>query len=429
MQRINLPEIGKPRIVIVGGGFGGINLAKHLAKRDVQVVLLDKNNYHQFQPLFYQVAMSGLEPSSICFPLRKIFSNYTNVYVRVCDVKEVDTLNQKLLTNAGHVNYDYLVIATGAGNFYYGNKNFSKFSLPLKSVSEAISMRNRIIEDFELAVLEDNADKRQYLLDIVIVGAGPTGVELAGALAELRDHVLPNDYKELNFRSMDIHLVQSTDRVLNAMSNKASAKALKNLIDMDVKVHLNSRVMELDESGVVLQNGVKILAKKVIWAAGIIATPIKGLENFIDQKSRRIFVDEFLKVKSQTNVFAIGDVAQLEAGGSLPQVAPMAIQQGEYLAKSLWMQIKGESTTPFRYLDKGSLATIGRNKAVAEKGNLFMSGFAAWSMWLGVHIYFLIGAKKKLQVLFNWFWSYLFFDQGLRLWIKPFQTMENEQSK
>jgi NADH dehydrogenase len=420
-NRINLPEIGLKRIVIVGAGFAGLRLSMELKGKGYQIVLIDKNNYHQFQPLYYQVAMSGLEPSSICFPIRRIFQNRKDVFFRVCEVLEVDTNKKQLHTSLGLVNYDYLVIATGAKNNYFGNENFEKFSLPLKSVSEALYIRNRILEDFELSLLESEPIERQKFLDIVIVGGGPTGVEIAGALAELRKHVLPKDYPELDLKEMDIYLIQSRSRILDAMSDKSSNTALKNLTEFGVKVILDTRVLNILEDRVVLSNGTEIMTRKVIWAAGISASTIPGLNESCYHKSGRLSVNDQLKLESINDVYAIGDVAYMTSAEGHPQVAPVAMQQADFLAKFFINEIKKKETDSYRfkYTDKGSLATIGRNKAVAERGKLFLKGFPAWVMWLGVHIYFLIGVKNKIVVMFNWVWSYLFFDQGLRLLIKP----------
>ncbi|MFZ1379893.1 MAG: NAD(P)/FAD-dependent oxidoreductase [Saprospiraceae bacterium] len=420
-QRINLPEIGLPRIVIIGAGFGGLRMAMKLKGKGYQIVLIDRNNYHQFQPLYYQVAMAGLEPSSICFPIRRIFQNRKDVFFRVCEVESIDSQNKKLNTNLGVVNFDYLVIATGAKNNYFGNANFEKYSLPLKSVSEALFLRNRILEDFEASLLEVEPKERQRFLDIVIVGGGPTGVEIAGALAELKKHVLPKDYPELNLNEMDIHLVQSRARILDAMSDKSSLTALDNLANMGVKVHLNSRVLDITDNEVTLSSGDKIFTKKVIWAAGIAAATMPGLTDESYHKNGRLIVDEFLRLKTSESIFAIGDVAFVEGINGHPQVAPVAMQQADYLANFFIKLLKKDTAHKkgFTYLDKGALATIGRNKAVAERGKLFLKGFAAWVMWLGVHIYFLIGVKNKIVVMFNWVWAYLFFDQGLRLLIKP----------
>ena len=421
MARINLPEIDKPRIVIIGAGFAGLVLAKKLAKSNFQIVLLDRNNFHQFQPLFYQVAMSGLEPSAICFPLRKVFQNSKNVFIRVCEVQSILPESKQIQTDNGLVNYDYLVLAMGAKNSYFGNTVLEEKTLSLKSVAEAIAMRNQILSDYENSLLEHDINKRQELLDIVIVGAGPTGVELAGALAELRNHVLPKDYPELDLKEMDIHLVQSRERILDGMNPNLCDKALNDLKNLGVQVHLKKRVVDIQDNQVILSTGEKLIAKKVIWAAGVTAATIPGFDETVIHSSKRYIVDSYLRLKSYQDIYALGDVAFIEEQGGHPQVAPVAIQQANYLARCFKSSDFNNKlpSKKFEYFDKGSMATIGRHKAVAEFKKLKFTGVFAWFMWLFVHIYFLIGLKNKIIVLFNWVWAYLFFDQGLRLLIKP----------
>ncbi|MBK9221864.1 MAG: NAD(P)/FAD-dependent oxidoreductase [Saprospiraceae bacterium] len=421
----NIPTSTKPRLVIIGAGFAGFTLAHNLKSQDFQIVLLDKNNYHQFQPLFYQVAMSGLEPSSICFPLRKNFQNQDALYVRVAEVQRIDTIQKKIESNVGFLNYDFLVLAMGAETNYYGNPNFEKYSIPLKSVSEALYLRNSILDDLEKAVTTLHLEEQEHLLNIIIVGGGPTGVELAGALAEMKRHILPKDYPDLNSQKMEIHVIQASDRLLDTMSKKSSLKAYQNLIKMGVQIHLNEKVLDVFENKVSLSSGMQLIANKIIWAAGVKGVPIFGLPESSKAPGSKIKVNSFCEVEGVDGIYAIGDLAyhvDEKFPKGLPGLAPVALQQARYLAKQLIAQQHAESKSPFIYIDKGSMATIGRNKAVIDFKNIFLSGFIAWIGWLFIHIYYLIGVRNKIIVFINWTWNYIFYDQALRLNIKPKTT-------
>ena len=420
---INLPESKKPRVVIIGAGFAGLTLARKLNTRKFQVVLLDKNNYHQFQPLYYQVAMSGLEPSSIAFPLRKIFQK-KEVYIRMAEVHSVDLAANKVLTNFGLVNFDYLVFAMGAQTNYYGNENIKRHALPLKSVSEALSLRNTVLADYEAALTERDYNARQKLMDIVIVGGGPTGVELAGALAEMKRYILPKDYGELEASEIDIHLVEGGDRLLAGMSEASSKKAELFLTRMGVKVSKGVFVRDYDGTSVELSDGSTLLAHKLIWAAGIICPRVPGLSSEDYTSGNRIKVNAFLQIDGHPNVFALGDQAYLEEDrfpSGHPQVAQPAIQQARLLARNLNSNGRPK---PFKYRDLGSLATIGRNKAVADLPGFKTQGFWAWIIWLVVHLKSILGVKNKIFVLINWIWNYITYDQSLRLIIRPENTAE-----
>lgn len=421
-MRVNIPETGQERVVIVGGGFGGLTLARKLAKSDFQVVLIDKLNYHQFQPLFYQVAMAGLEPSSISFPFRKAFQKHKNLYFRIAEMESVDTVKKQVITNLGFINFDYLVLAFGAVTNYFGNKEIEEKSFSLKSTSEALELRNTILSDYEKALVEGDFNERQWYIDIVIVGGGATGVEVAGALAEMRKYILPKDYKELNHEEVDIYLIQSGDQLLNGMDKKLGDAAEKYLIKQGVIVKKNTRVISYDGEHVTMLDGEKIKAGKLIWAAGVVCNKVKGINEESYTRGNRILVDEFCSVRGHENIFAIGDLACMISKvfpEGHAQVAQPAIQQGKLLAQNFIRRKSGKPIKPFVYRDLGTMATIGRNKAVAEFTGWKIQGFLAWLIWLFVHLYALIGVRNKLVVFINWIWNYFTYDQSLRLIINP----------
>ena len=418
---INIPPTEKERIVIIGAGFAGLSLARKLSKSSYQVVLLDKNNFHQFQPLFYQVAMAGLEPSSISFPLRKIFQKVKNVFFRMTEVDRVDTAAQLITTPLGDLHYDHLVLAMGADTNFFGNEEVRRHAIPMKSVSEALYLRNAILNDFEKALNVVDYDERQGLIDIVIVGGGPTGVEVAGALAEMKKYILPREYKELDCDEIDIHLIQGADCLLKGMSSEASEAAERFLSDIGVQVKLNTRVTGFDGKYVSMKDGSKIRTNKVIGAAGIRANTIEGMPEEVMTYGRRIKVNPYNQVEGFSRVYALGDLAYMEEEDfpeGHPQVAQVAIQQAENLAKNL----KKNFVEPkeFAYNDLGSMATIGRNRAVVDLSRVKFQGFFAWVVWLVVHLFALIGVKNKIFVFINWVWNYMTYDQSLRLIIRPY---------
>lgn len=418
---INIPETQKPRVVIVGAGFAGINLAQRLSNKVFQLVIIDRNNFHQFQPLLYQVAMSGIEPSAIAFPLRKNFRNKIDVHIRVAELISINPEAKNIITSEGQTNYDILILATGVTTNFYGNAMVESNAYSLKSVSDAILLRNAILTDLEKALTIREDDIRKSFLDIVIVGGGPTGVEMAGSLAEMRRFILPKDYPELNSKEMMIYLIEGTSGLLASFSKQASVKSKMYLERMGVQIVTNARVMNYDGHEVTLNDGRKLYARKVIWAAGITGTKIEGLPDASYGKGIRIITNTFSQVIGTENIYAIGDNAYMEEGAykGHPQVAQPAIQEAKRLAKNLNAAALQKSMAPFHYRDLGSLATIGRNKAVADLPFIKTQGFIAWVLWLVVHLKSILGVKNQIFVLLNWVWSYITLDQSLRIIVRP----------
>lgn len=416
-----IEDLNQPRVVIVGGGFAGLELARALRDAPVQVVLMDKQNYHAFQPLLYQVATAGLATDSIVSPFRKILDGQANFYFRMAEVLAVDTEQQLLDTSIGHLRYDYLVLATGATSNFFGDAQMEKHAITLKSVADAIELRNTILTNFEQALQLGDMEQVNSLLDFVIVGGGPTGVEIAGALSELRAHVFPRDYRELDFKQMDIHLVQSGPVLLKGMSAKASQKALEYLQRFGVQVWLDRRVKSYDGYTVTLNTGEQLITRTLIWAAGVTGSPIQGLHPDCLLPGNRYEVNEVNQVAGYDNIFAIGDIAAMRSEAypeGHPMVAQPALQQGRLLGQNLSRRLAGQPLQPFRYDDKGSMATIGRNHAVADL-NLFgrelrLGGILAWLAWGVVHVISLVSFRNRVIVLINWAWSYISYDKGLR---------------
>ncbi|MEP7265422.1 MAG: NAD(P)/FAD-dependent oxidoreductase [Bacteroidota bacterium] len=418
-----IPVSPLKRIVIAGGGFGGMALAKALRNKPYQVVLIDKNNYHTFQPLLYQVATGGLEPDSIAFPLRKVFHGAENVVFRMAEIINVDFDKKNVDTTIGTIAFDFLVLATGSANNFFNNTSVAENAMTLKSVSEALNIRSLVLQNLEAALVADEKD-RQALLNIVVAGAGPTGVEVAGALAELRRHVIPNDYPELKNLAINIYIVEASERVLASMSEKSSEKALLFLKKLGVIPRLNVKLDSYDGNTAVLSDGTIIPTKIVVWSAGVKGKLTGGIPESVITPGSRIEVNSFCQVKGFDSVYALGDVAMLsskENPKGFPMVAPVAIQQADLIAKNFLRMKEGKELKAFHYFDKGSMATVGRNKAVVDLPFISFQGLFAWFAWMFVHLMSLVGFRNKLMVFINWLWSYFSYDRAVRLIIRPYK--------
>lgn len=422
---MNIPQSDYPRIVIVGGGFAGIALAKKLKNKPVQVVLLDKHNYHTFQPLLYQVATGGLEAGSIAYPIRKVVHEYKNFYFRLCHVNEINTKNNKIIADIGELRYDYLVIATGSKTNYFGNKEIERNSIAMKTIPQSLNIRSLILENFEQALLTDDEHERNALINFVLVGGGPTGVELAGALAEMKNAILQKDYPDLDISKMQINLIQSGDRILNTMSEKSSSAAEKYLKNLGVNVLKNIRVTSYDGRTISTNTDVVLETATLIWTAGVQGAMVNGLPaSSLMEKVERIKVNEYNQVIGFPNIFAIGDIAMMateEYPQGHPMVAQPALQQGRLLGENIIKLIQNQEMKPFHYNDKGSMATIGRNKAVVDLPKYHFHGVFAWFVWMFVHLFSLIGFKNKAVVFLNWLYNYIRFDREGRLIVRPYK--------
>lgn len=426
---LNLPRTQPSRVLVIGGGFGGINLVKQLDARLFQVVLFDRFNYHTFQPLLYQVATAGLEPDSIAGPLRRIFHNKPGFHFRMLKVHRVEPDKKQVLTIAGPVPYDYLVIATGSSADFYGNESIAEHAYPVKQLTHALDLRSEIFQQMEKLTILKKAQENKALYTFVVVGAGPTGVEICGALSELRKKILPADYRDMELDSIRIYLVEGLDQVLPQMSAASGQRARKYLENMGVEVILNTLTESYDGTTVKLNTGRKINSKTVIWAAGVKANSLAGLHetSYAEGKIRVNGFNQVLRGEPSgspyRDIFAIGDVARMESEhypDGLPGLAPVAIQQGKLLARNLNALQRDRQPRPFRYRDKGVMATIGRNKAVGDlPGGIKLSGIAGWIAWMGSHLVFLIGFRNKAVVLINWIWNYFTYDRGIRLILRP----------
>lgn len=422
---MNLPKTSQKRIVIIGGGFGGLSLAKKLKNLDVQIVLIDRHNYHTFQPLLYQVSTSGLAPDSIAYPIRKVLKQLKNFHFRLATVEKINTDSKEVFTNIGQLSYDYLVLATGTKTNFFGNNSIERYAMPMKTVPQALNIRSLMLQNFERADISYDNEKRKGLLTFCIVGAGPTGVELAGAFAELKRNVFPKDYRHLNVEEMEIYLFEGGQRILSPMSKQASEKATQSLKNLGVRVHTNTIVTDYDGDVLTTEDGSTIGTKNLIWAAGVTGASVEGFKpSTLIERLNRYKVNCFNQVEGFDSIFAIGDIAYMETEDfpkGHPQVAQPAIQQGEHLAKNFGLFFQGKEMKPFAYFDKGTLATIGRNRAVADLGKLKFSGFFAWFIWIFVHLMALVGFRNKVVVFFNWTYNYINYDKAARLIVRPFK--------
>lgn len=432
-SRTRIEDLGKPRIIIIGGGFGGLKLIDNLVGIKAQIVLFDKYNHHTFQPLLYQVATSALHTNSIIYPFRKKYHNYTDFYFRLAEVTKIVPEENQIETSIGSVKYDYLVLAAGSTTNYFGQKSFEELTVPLKTVEDAIALRNRFIKNFEQALLEEDESSMNRHIDYVIVGGGPTGVEVAGALAELKKHVLPYDYKELDMKEMDIYLVEAGPRLLPGMSKKSSDKAHKYLADLGVRVKLKTKITSYDGITAFFDTMKPIPTLTVVWAAGVKASSIQGLDPKVYGPGGRVKVNQINKVVGYKRIFAIGDLAlqaSKEYPNGYPMMAPAAIQQGKQLAENLKRIIKGREPEIFKYNNKGIMATIGRNMAVAEIKNMKFHGTLAWFIWIFIHLMSLVSYRNRFAVFMTWMSNYFSYDKGNRFIIgKNFGPSVSEKVK
>ena len=431
---INIQRNQKKRVVIVGGGLGGLRLAEDLYGSGMQVVLIDKNNFHQFPPLIYQIASAGIDPSSISFPFRQIFRKRKDFYFRMAEARMVDTDKKILQTSIGKIDYDYLVLAAGATTNFFGNKNIEEWAIPMKTVPEAMGLRNALLSNFERALTCATEEERQELLNVVIVGGGATGVEIAGALSEMKRYVIPYDYPDMDFSLMHIYLIEAGDRLLAGMSQDSSRKAYDFLKSMGVDVQFGKMVTDYRDHKVIMKDGTEIPTRTFLWVSGIRANAMPGISDDHMGRGFRFKVDQFNRIPGLDGVFAIGDQCLQTTDAAYPnghpQVAQVAIQQAKNLAKNLKKINEGQddsALTAFKYNNLGSMATIGRNKAVVEIGKFRSQGFFAWILWLVVHLRSILGVKNKMMVLLNWLWKYVSYNDSIRMITyatKPREVME-----
>ena len=419
---INIQRNQKKRVVIVGGGLGGLRLAEDLYGSGMQVVLIDKNNFHQFPPLIYQIASAGIDPSSISFPFRQIFRKRKDFYFRMAEARMVDSEKKILQTSIGKIDYDYLVLAAGATTNFFGNKNIEEWAIPMKTVPEAMGLRNALLSNFERALTCATEEERQELLNVVIVGGGATGVEIAGALSEMKRYVIPYDYPDMDSSLMHIYLIEAGDRLLAGLSQESSQKAYEFLKSMGVDIQFGKMVTDYRDHKVIMKDGTEIPTRTFLWVSGIRANAMPGIDESHMGRGFRFKVDEYNRIPGVEDVFAIGDQCLQTSDAAYPnghpQVAQVAIQQAKNLAKNLKLIDQGADSselTAFHYKNLGSMATIGRNKAVVEIGKFRSQGFFAWVLWLVVHLRSILGVKNKMMVLLNWLWKYVSYNDSIRM--------------
>lgn len=419
MHNLNIPHTDKKRVVIVGGGFAGLNLAKKLRKcNQYQVVLIDQNNYHLFKPLLYQVASAGLDPSDVSFPFRKVFRAKKNIFFRMGRMLAVHPEQNRLETSNGSIHYDYLVIATGCVPNFFGIKDIEKYAWPMADVRDSLRIRNTMFYNLERAMIAPTDTDRQTMLNIVIVGGGASGVEIAGAMAEMRRYIVPKDYPGVDIALMHIYLIEGRDRLLANMSSKTSAGCLQVLKEKGVEVLLGISVTDYRDNQVYCSDGRVIRTANLIWTSGVKSEVIKGIENSQKEHRGRILTDNYNRIKGFENIFAIGDVAFVDDPlypAGYPQLARVAISQGQRLAANLIALANDRPMKPYRYVPIGVLATVGRNRAFVEWGKLYLEGFWAWMVWSVIHILFLIGVQSKIKVFTGWIWNYFGKDLPVRL--------------
>lgn len=410
------------KIVIAGGGFGGLRLARKLANRPgFEVVLIDRYNHHQFQPLFYQVATAGIDASNISFPLRKVFHRALNVHIRLAEILRIEPSQNRIVTDAETISYDVLVLALGADTNFFNQAGLQQHAIPMKSSVEALQLRNRILLNFEEALTTAEPGERQRLMNLVVVGGGPTGVELSGALAEMKKYVLPRDFPELDFSKMRICLLEATPRTLGAMSAKSSDQSARYLRKLGVEVMTETLLADYDGQTVTLKDGRSIPSRLVIWAAGIRGNIPGGIEAGLIARGNRIRVGRNCRVPGYDNLFVIGDLAYMETQRhpqGHPQVAQVAMQQADFVRKALKAAVTGKKfDDEFEYRDKGSMATVGRHLAVVDlpKPRLHLGGFLAWAIWMSLHLMLILGVKNRFFVFLHWLYNYITYDQNLRL--------------
>jgi NADH dehydrogenase len=430
---LNRSERSFPRVIIIGGGFGGVEVARKLKDKEVEVLLIDRNNFHTFQPLMYQVATGTLAEDSISFPLRKMFASQMNFNFRLAEVQRIDTQKKEVLTSVGNYDYDFLVIASGATSNFFGNKQVEQYSLPMKSIKEALNIRSYVLQNFEEAVLRKNMSDRERYLNFVVVGGGPTGVELSGAIAEIQLHMLKKDYPELSEHEMKVYLIEGTGKILGALSEKSSRDAERYLRELGVKVLLNTQVTGYDGNTITFNNGESIPTKTVIWGAGVKGQFPEGIDTDLIERGNRIRTNGQCQITDMEDVYAIGDVAAMiteDTPRGLPGVAPVAQQQGRYVAKHILNILANKpNEEEFTYLDKGSMATVGRNRAVVDMGKFHLKGFVAWLIWMFVHLVSIFGFRNRLVTFVNWnikFWTK---NSGIRLIVNKYYRTQPQSEE